>query len=143
MPNASPRYSPVGSKLSVNPNDCSQPTRRVPPLPTWVLAEPPMAATEAATATANKAAASLIGLFTLLPLLSRLLPPPGAPPRRARCSDRWLGRRADRLVRSGGRESWTAFLDRRRWRCLGAGTMRGSGTAWSLLAHARRVAVPP
>ena len=29
---ASPRYSPVGSKLSVNPNEFSQPTRYVPPL---------------------------------------------------------------------------------------------------------------
>src|SRR5581483_11922203 len=28
---ALPRYSPVGSKLSVNPNDCSQPTVYVPP----------------------------------------------------------------------------------------------------------------
>ncbi len=31
MPNQSPRYSPVGSPLSVNPNDCSQPRVSVPP----------------------------------------------------------------------------------------------------------------
>ena len=31
MPSASPRYSPVGSKLSLKPNDCSQPTLSVPP----------------------------------------------------------------------------------------------------------------
>src|SRR5262245_24670801 len=34
----SPRYSPVGSKLSVKLNACSQPTLYVPPLP---AAEPP------------------------------------------------------------------------------------------------------
>ena len=31
MPNQSPRYSPVGSPLSVKLNDCSQPTFSVPP----------------------------------------------------------------------------------------------------------------
>src|SRR5262245_5813280 len=36
---ASPRYSPVGSKLSVKLNACSQPTLYVPPLPP---AEPPL-----------------------------------------------------------------------------------------------------
>ena len=42
---ASPRYSPVGSKLSVNPNEFSQPTRYVPPVPPLplplLLDEPP------------------------------------------------------------------------------------------------------
>src|SRR5579885_782160 len=31
MPHAWPRYSPVGSKLSLKPNDCSQPVRYTPP----------------------------------------------------------------------------------------------------------------
>jgi len=54
IPNQSPRYSPVGSKLSVAPNDCSHPTFRVPPAATWLLAdpaEPAATATNAATAT--------------------------------------------------------------------------------------------
>ena len=50
MPHASPRYSPVGSKLSVKPNDASQPTVSVPPAADAAfLAELDLAARPAAT----------------------------------------------------------------------------------------------
>src|SRR5277367_7021951 len=89
MPCASPRYSPVGSRLSVKPKFASQPTLRVPPRwilsalrPDWVewAAEPAAAATIAQTATARKAAPSLrVGLFTSVLSFRDSLPPAVAP----------------------------------------------------------------
>ena len=49
MPHASPRYSPVGSKLSVKPNEASQPIVAVPPALTLFLAGLDLAARLAAT----------------------------------------------------------------------------------------------
>src|SRR5581483_1499814 len=72
MPKASPRYSPVGSMLSVKPNDCSQPTLRVPPaLTVLAFVEPADAViviviAAAAAATTPITVVSLqIGLFTI------------------------------------------------------------------------------
>src|SRR5581483_5665575 len=73
MPCASPRYSPVGSRLSVKPQDPSQPTRSVPPreivLP--VLCAPLACPTEAmmarlAAATTATKPTRLILVVTLL-----------------------------------------------------------------------------
>src|SRR4051812_11951694 len=73
MPNASPRYSPTGSRLSVKPKACSQPILYVPPAPTWLLVRPaPPAATRTAAptpATARAIASLRIGLFTESSLL--------------------------------------------------------------------------
>src|SRR5262245_28400170 len=69
MLRASPRYSPVGSKLFVNPNEFSQPTRYTPPFaPPLGLApaevgeepEPPHAASTATRAPPAASAASLV-----------------------------------------------------------------------------------
>src|SRR4051794_18171635 len=76
MPIASPRYSPVGSKLSVNPNACSQPVLRTPPLETSVFAEPAAETIAAVTAAVTRTAEALrSGCFTSLCLRSLLLPP--------------------------------------------------------------------
>src|SRR6201999_564030 len=71
MPKPSPRYSPVGSRLSVKPNDCSQPTFREPPLEIWLFAwldfaaEPAATTTTAAIAVTPSTATSLrIGTLT-------------------------------------------------------------------------------
>src|SRR5271156_6789943 len=71
MPKPSPRYSPVGSRLSVKPNDCSHPTLSVPPAETWLFvwldfaAEPAATTTTAAIAVTPSTAMSLrIGTFT-------------------------------------------------------------------------------
>src|SRR6478609_9822772 len=72
MPHASPRYSPVGSKLSVKPNEASQPTVSVPPVPAAFFDGLDLAAKLAVTAiTAPRATTSPAttnlrnGLFTL------------------------------------------------------------------------------
>jgi len=70
IPIASPRYSPVGSMLSVKPNACSQPTLSVPPaLTVFAFVECAEADTVIATATAVTMPTTVvslqIGFFTI------------------------------------------------------------------------------